>query len=191
MNTKNVPPMPFVAAIKKDPGPIPDLNPPRDQIAIDVPDKVILAGVLLLGFTALILGRIFHRPRVNPSLPPEHPASAARRLLGQIPPDESLAKAAADTALAMRGYLRSAFGLGDEALTTMELSARFEMHQLANPDLATEVYEFLRECDAAQFSTSSDALPSGLVGRGFELITELERRRLPPATMPPPLPAAT
>jgi hypothetical protein len=179
------------AAIKKDPGPIPDLKPPRDPIAVDVPEKVILAGMILLGFGVLILGRLFHRPRVIAPLPPEHPAAAARRVLAQIQPDSPLSFAAAEAARAVRGYLRAAFSLGEEELTTKEISDRFEAHHLANPSVAAEVHEFLRECDAAQFGPGSNTTAEAVSARAFALIVELERQRSAPALMPSSLPVAT
>jgi hypothetical protein len=181
----------YVAAIKKDPGPIPELNPPREQIAIDVPEKVILGGVILVGFAVLLLGRLLHRPKIIPPLPPEHPAVIARRNLSLIQPNWPPALAATEAAGAVRGYLRAAFGLGEEELTTSEIGARFEAHFLANPGVASDVHEFLRECDAVQFGPGSDATAESLTERAFALIVELEQQRVPLTSQTPPLPVAT
>jgi len=182
----------FVAAIKKDPGPIPELKPPSGEIAFDLPEKAILGGVIFLGFAVLLLGRLLRRPRVIQPLPPEHPASAARRMLAQIATDAPPAIAAAEAAHAIRSYLRAAFGLGEEELTTAEISARFTTHQLADPNAASVVHEFLRDCDAAQFSPENVETLAGLPARAFKLIDDLEGRRTPPpAALSPPLPATT
>lgn len=184
-------PYAFVAAIKVDPGPIPDLKPPKQEIGIELPERAILGGVIFVAFAALFLGRIFHRPKVAPPEPPEHPATAARRVLSQIGPDTPPGKAAAEMAHAVRDYLRTAFGLGEEELTTLELSDRFGTHRLADPGTAAKVQEFLRDCEAVQFSPANNSLPESILSRAWPLIEELERQRIPQAQMPPSLPVAT
>jgi hypothetical protein len=186
-------PAPFVwvGAIKVDPGPIPELQPPRDEIAAKFPEKAILGTVILIAFAALLLGRIFRRPRMVPSMPPEHPAVAARRVLSQIAPDTTPSKAAAEIAHAMRNYLRAAFGLGVEELTTLELAERFGAHRLANIGTVGRVQAFLRDCEAVQFAPEGDVAPTAIADRAWTLIEELERQRTPQAPAPPPLPVAT
>jgi len=180
-----------VGAIKVDPGPIPELQPPRNEMPAEFPEKAILGAVIFIAFVVLILGRIFRRPRAIPSLPPEHPAIAARRVLSQIVPDSTPGEAAAEVAHAMRNYLRAAFGLGVEELTTLELSERFGAHRLANVDTAGRVKAFLRDCEAVQFAPEGEAAPAAIAGRAWTLIEELERQRTPQPPTPPPLPAAT
>jgi hypothetical protein len=189
--TASAPSFAFVGAIKVDPGPIPDLKPPREEIAVDVPEKAILGAVMFLAFAVLILGRVFRRPKVVVPVPPEHPAAAARRVLSQIVPNSPPAAAAADVAHALRNYLRSAFGLGAEELTTLEISDRFGTHRLANAETAARVLEFLRDCEAVQFAPADSSAPVSIADRAWTLIEELERQRTPAVSLPPPLPVAT
>lgn len=184
-------PFTFVGAIKADPGPIPDLKPPKQEIDAGIPERAIMAGVIVLAFAVLILGRIFRRPKMVAPLPPEHPAAAVRRVLSQMTPNGSPAAEAAEVAHAVRDYLRTAFGLGEEELTTLELSDRFGAHRLASADLAVSVQQFLRDCDAMQFAPAGDARVASIVDRATSLIDELEGQRTPPASPPPPLPVAT
>jgi hypothetical protein len=189
--TASSPSFAFVSAIKVDPGPIPDLKPPREEIAFDVPEKAILGAVMFLAFAVLVLGRVFRRPKVVVVAPPEHPAAAARRVLSQIVPNSPPAAAAADAAHALRNYLRAAFGLGEEELTTLEISDRFGSHRLVNAETAARVLEFLRACEAVQFAPADDSAPVGIADRAWTLIDELERQRTAAPLLPPPLPATT
>jgi len=180
-----------IAGIKADPGPIPDLKPPQGEIAPELPERAILGAVIGLAFFVLFLGRIFHRPKVSAAVPPEHPASAIRRVLSEIPPDSAPGFVATQVAHAMRDYLRATFGLGEEELTTLELAERFGTHRLASLDLAERVQEFLRECDIAQFAPAGDQPRESLLQRAWPLIDELERQRTPQVSLPLPLPANT
>jgi hypothetical protein len=184
-------PYSFVAAIKADPGPIPELKPPKKELAAELPEQAIMGAVIFAAFAVLFLGRIFHRPKVAAPAPPEHPAIAVRRVLAQIGPDSPPALAAAELACAFRNYLRVAFGLGEEELTTLELSDRFGAHRVAQTGLAETVREFLRECNALQFAPAADVPLERLVANAWSLLDALERQRSSPATMPPPLPATT
>lgn len=184
-------PFHFIAGIKVDPGPIPDLKPPKKELSAELPEQGVMAAVILLAFAALFLGRRFHRPKVVPPLPPEHPASAIRRALSEIVPNDPPPATAAKIAQAFRDYLRASFGLGEEELTTLELSDRFEAHRLANEETAGKVRQFLRDCNSVQFAPSSDTSLVSLVERAWPLIDELERQRTPPVYTPPPLPVAT
>jgi len=184
-------PFSFVAAIKVDPGPIPELKPPKNEIGAELPEQAVMGAVIFVAFGVLILGRLLHRPKMVVPVPPEHPTSAVRRVLAQITPNSPPAPAAAEIAHAFRDYLRVAFGLGVEELTTLELSDRFGAHRLANADTAATVQQFLRDCDALQFAPSDEASIASIVARAWPLIEELDRQRTPLAASPPPLPVAT
>jgi len=182
---------PFLAAIKVDPGPIPDLKPPKSEIADQLPEKTIMAGVILMAFAALLLGRAFHRRKIAPVPPPPHPATVVRRRLSEIVPNSPPGAAAAEIAHAMREYLRTAFGLGEEELTTLELSDRFGAHRLANAEMATKVKQFLHDCNALQFARAGEAPLTSLMECAWSLLDELEHHRVPSAGTPPPLSATT
>jgi hypothetical protein len=189
--TASTPFFAFVGAIKVDPGPIPELNPPRKEIIADLPDKAILVTVIFLAFSVLILGRVFRRPKLIVPAPPEHPAAAARRVLSHIAPDASPALAAEAASHAVRDYLRTAYGLGVEELTTLEISERFGAHRLADSDTVARVLGFLRVCEAAQFTPPGEVQQAAITEPAWRLIDELERHRAPVASTPPPLPVAT
>jgi hypothetical protein len=184
-------PYPLIAAIKADPGPIPDLKPPKKELGAELPEQAILGAVVCLAFAVLLLGRVFHKPKVIAPVPPEHPAAAVRRVLAEMGPNSSPAAAAAELAHAFRNYLRVAYGLGEEELTTLELSDRFGAHRLSGDGTAEAVGQFLRECNVLQFAPPGDTPLEPLTTRAFSLLDELERQRSSPAVMPPPLPAAT
>lgn len=190
MNTQ---PAPFnlIAGIKVDPGPIPDLKPPKRELGAELPERGVMAAVIFLAFAILMLGRWLHRPKVAASVPPEHPASAVRRALSEIVPNDPPATTAAKIAYAFRNYLRASFGLGEEELTALELSDRFGAHRLASEEATTKVRQFLRDCNSVQFAPSSDASLVSLVERAWPLIDELEQQRMPPVAAPPSLPAVT
>ena len=179
-----------VGAIKKDPGPIPELNPPRKEMAAESADKLILGAVLLVAFGVLILGRIFQRRRVPIALPPEHPVAAARRLLSQIPSDTPPVEAASEAARAVREYVRTAFALGSESLTTTEVCQRFADHSLTDSNTTSVLHSFLADCDRVQFAPAGIAPPSAFTARAWTLIDELERQRGAVEPVPPPLPVA-
>jgi hypothetical protein len=175
---------PVVAGIKKDPGPIPDLHPPRNEIAVDLPEKAILIGILAVAFAVLILGRVFRRTPMISSLPPEHPASIARHALAGLTPNSTPQAVATTCAQALRDYTRTAFALGDEALTTSEFCARFATHPLADSNSTQALQTFLTDCERAQFAPASAQLDPQTVERAHAMIELLEHQRTPSVAQP-------
>jgi len=173
----------FLGAIKKDPGPIPDLKPPHGTIPFDLPEHLVFNGALIVAILALVVGRIvqLRRPRVVP--PPELPIAIARRELAVVTDEAPLA---ACTQI-VRRYALAAFDLGPEGLTSEEVSARYAEHPAADEDSFKVLRDFLSGSDLARFAPiATEENAKDCVCRAFVVLEILESRRA--AAQPPPLP---
>jgi hypothetical protein len=173
----------LLAAIKKDPGPIPELKPPQGAIPFDLPEHLIFGGLLAVAVLTLVIGRIvqLRRPRVLP--PPELPIAIARRELAAVTNDAPLA---ACTGI-VRRYVLAAFHLGPEGLTGEEVCAAYAGHPAADEDSLAALREFLIGSDLTRFAPiSGEESAKDCVCRAFVVLELLEARRT--AAQPPPLP---
>lgn len=179
-----LPRTPVLAAIKKAEGPIPDLRPPKDHIAIDIPEAAILNGAILLAFLVLIVGRIVQLRKPLPPPVVEPPASVARRALQGVGGPNLIA----DCAHIVRRYLHDQFGVGPEGATTRELCAAYALHPASQTDALAALTAYLSESDLALFAPAEAPFAETCVSRALEVIDRLEVRS---PVMPPPLPVAT
>lgn len=175
----------FLAAIKKDPGPIPELEPPRGKLAFDLPERTILAAVLCLGIAALMIGRLLHRRQPLPIPPPALPIAIAREELESLGLHGSPAAVYAETARIVRHYIHAIFQLGSDASTTSELVDRLSLHSQLNSDDLHRIRRLLYDCDLVQFAPAQEpSAPHEMVTRALDLLTHLDglRRPGPPAS---------
>ena len=178
--------MNFIAAIKKAEGPIPDLRPPKGEIAFDTPEGAILNASLIFAFAVLIIGRFIHMRRPKPPMPIEPPIHVARRELESVAGPTALE----DCSRIVRRYVLDAYGLGPEGATASELGEQFAAHRFAFPELTSTLEAFLADCDRARFAPEdAEHLAENCVARALALVEELDQRRR--TAEPAPLPVAT
>jgi hypothetical protein len=173
----------MLAAIKKDPGPIPDLKPPQGAIPFELPEHLVFGSLLAVAVLSLVIGRLvqLRRPRVEP--PPEPAIARARRELTAVTEDAPLA---ACTGI-VRRYVLAAFDLGPDGLTGEEVCAAYAGHPAANEDSLGALRDFLVGSDLARFAPDvGGASAKDCVCRAFVVLELLEARRR--AALPPPLP---
>jgi hypothetical protein len=173
----------FLGAIKKDPGPIPDLKPAHGKIPFDVPEHLVFNAALVVALLALVIGRIvqLRRPRIVP--PPEPPIAIARRELATVTDDAPLA---ACTQI-VRRYTLAAFDLGPEGRTSEEVCAQFAEHPAADEDSLGALRDFLTGSDLARFAPiTAEMNAQECIGKTTAILAMLEARRA--ASQPPPLP---
>ncbi|MEQ1860914.1 MAG: hypothetical protein ABMA13_13345 [Chthoniobacteraceae bacterium] len=178
--------MSVFAAIKKAEGPIPELRPPKGEIAFDIPEGAILNAALIFAFVVLLVGRFIHMRRPAPPLPIEPPIHVARRELEAVSGPSALE----ECARIVRRYVLDAYGLGPEGATAAELAAQFAAHRFAITDLTIALETFLADCDRARFAPEdAEHLAETCTGRALALVEALDQRRR--TAEPAPLPVAT
>jgi hypothetical protein len=173
----------LLAALKKDPGPIPELKPPQGAIPFDLPEHLIFGGLLGVAVLMLVIGRIvqLRRPRVLP--PPELPIAVARRELAAVTNDAPLATCTG----IVRRYVLAAFDLGPEGLTGEEVCAAYAGHPAADEDSLGVLRDFLAGSDLQRFAPiCGEENAKDCICRAFVVLELLEARRT--AAQPPPLP---
>ena len=164
-----------VAAIKRDPGPIPELRPPRGEVSASVEKKddfrpwFIGAGIL-----AVLAAFLASRPKKLPP-PPLPPYVNARKQL------ESL-EAATATPLAiskvLRTYLLDAFQIPARGATSAELLQWLSAHPNWDTQLAADTGAFLDSCDEAKFAPAPPAEHPATIDKALALIARIEGRRV-------------
>ena len=76
-----------------------------------------------------------------------------------------------------RRYIVFAFNLPPDELTTAELSRTLQSLPQAEPALAAEIGEFLRQCDEDKFSPPAMPPHVGVATRALALLEKVEARR--------------
>lgn len=177
--------MTFFAAIKKAEGPIPELRPPKDKIAFDIPESAIINGAMLIALGALLIGRVIHARRPLPPKPPEPAIVLARRAL-EVASGPTIIQ---DCVQIVRRYLFNAFGVGWDGATNPELCVVFATHPRADADSLAALESYFNQSDIARFASHEvEELAVTCVSRALALVEYLEVRRAGAAT---PEPVAT
>jgi hypothetical protein len=136
------------AAIKQE---IPDLKPPREEVALEQETSGVWPWVLAGGLASLLLVfSVWPRPPKRVAL--ESPAAIARRELQGVTAPQKISHL-------LRRYVLAAFPLPGEGASTEEISECLFAHIPTDPTLAHQVTEFLLACDTQKFAPSAGASP--------------------------------
>lgn len=162
----------------------PRLQPPHDELG---PTFWEARGrVLVLGNIAffLLIGALFLLLRHPGKVIVEAPDAAARRLLESLrnrPEDPQLL---AQVSRILRGYMVFAFCLPPDEFTTTELKFELQARPSADARLASELIEFLQQCDKRKFAPEPSSISSGTVARALELLEKIVAHHGPTAVPP-------
>lgn len=163
------------AAIKRDPGPIPELRPPRGEVSASVEKKEDLRPWFIgVGILAVLAAIVASRPKKLPPAPLPPYVQARKQL-------ETL-DAATATPLAisqvLRSYLLDAFHIPARGATSAELLQWLSAHPRWDTQLAAETEAFLDSCDEAKFAPAPPAEHPATTEKALALIARVEGRRV-------------
>jgi hypothetical protein len=156
---------------------LPPLSPPYGELPATFWEQhgisVILAG---LGVIALVVFGVWLVLRPPPKIivPPEILARQALESLRQQPEDGACLSRISQV---LRNYFIAAFQLAPGEFTTAEFSRTLAGCEQIETGMATEVADFLRDCDGRKFSTATALAPLGAADRALQLIALAEERR--------------
>lgn len=171
------------AAITKDPGPIPDLRPPRAELPPSVETKRDLRpwfiGTGIIAVLAAVLASI---PRKQPAAPTPPYVIARRKLdaMGASTPQPD------ELVRVLREYLLEAFSIPARGATTAELIHWLSAHPRWDTQLEAETTGILTSCDEAKFSPAPQPPPQLSAEIVLSLISRIEGRRAVPAGVTQP-----
>lgn len=169
--------LPLVAAGAIKSEPIPDLRPPRAELPPLPAEKSRLPWVLGAAGAAVVALALLW-PRRRPALPPVSAFDLARAAIVGLRADPSLATPLSVSAM-VRRYAASAFALPGTGVTAEEVASGLAARRNCPTELASQVWQFLAECDVAKFSPgASNAASAELVERAEKLIEALENARV-------------
>lgn len=163
-----------LAAITKDPGPIPELRPPRTELPPSVEKKRDLRPWFIgTGIVAVLAAVLASIPRRQSPPPPPAYVVARRKLdaLGTsgVKPDESVR--------IFRNYLLEAFNIPARGATNDELLHWLSAHPRWDTQLAAETSALLDSCEEAKFSPAPPPEPPTSAEGVLSLISRIEGRR--------------
>jgi hypothetical protein len=149
----------------------PEMPPPFWELH----ESTIVVGslALLAAATLYLLARL--RPATTEIVPPGILAHAALVRLQRQPEDGNVLS---EISQALRRYVSAAFALPAGELTTAELSAALADNANVGRELAQGVCGLLRECDERKFSPAVPSVPLNAATRAFEIVAQLEKRRM-------------
>jgi hypothetical protein len=162
------------AAITKDPGPIPELRPPRSELAPNVETKPDLRpwfiGTGIIAVLAAVLASIPRRQ----TPPPPPPYVVARKKLDTL---GGTGANADELIRVFRDYLLDAFNIPARGATTAELLHWLSAHPRWDTQLEPETTALLDSCDEAKFSPVPPPQSPISTEGVLALISRIEGRR--------------
>ena len=163
------------AAIKRDPGPIPELRPPRGEVSASVEKKEDLRPWFIGAGVLAVLAAIFATLPKKVPPPPVPPYVNARKQLETL-------DAATATPLAIskvvRNYLLDAFQIPARGATSAELLQWLSAHPKWDTQLASDTGAFLDSCDEAKFAPAPPPGHPATIEKALALIARIEGRRV-------------
>ena len=163
------------AAIKRDPGPIPELRPPRGEVPASVEKKEDLRPWFIgAGILAVLAAILASRPKKLPPAPLP-PYVNARKQLETL--DSSTATPLAISKV-VRIYLLDAFQIPARGATSAELLQWLSAHPKWDTQLASDTDAFLDSCDEAKFAPAPPPGHPATIEKALALIARIEGRRV-------------
>ena len=153
------------------------LSPPYGELPPTIWEQrrtsCALAGLGLIALGAFGFW-LFLRPKPKTIVPPEVEARGALEHLRRQPEDGvSLSR----MSQVVRNYFIAAFQLSPGEFTTAEFSRELARCEKITPELSTAAAEFLRDCDARKFSTTTGSTKLDAANQALNLIDKAEQRR--------------
>jgi hypothetical protein len=114
------------------------------------------------------------RPKPKIIVPPEVQAREALEKLRRQPEDGVILSRISQV---VRNYFIAAFQLSPGEFTTAEFSRELACCEKIAPEFSTATAEFLRDCDARKFSTTTGSTKLDAANQALNLIEKAEQRR--------------
>lgn len=171
------------AAITKDPGPIPELRPPRAELPPSVETKRDLRPWFIGTGIIAVLAAVFASIPRKQSPPPPPAYVIARR---KLDPLSASAPQPDELVRVLREYLLEAFNIPARGATTAELIHWLSAHPRWDTHLEVETTGLLNSCDEAKFSPAPQPPPQLSTEIVLSLISRIEGRRAVPAGVTQP-----
>lgn len=167
--------LPMFAAIKLDPGPIPELRPPREELppAAERKQRDLLPWFIGTGIIAVVAAVLAARPRKLPPLPTP-PYTIARRRLEEL--TGTTATPVAISAI-FREYLLDAFRIPARGATPGELIEWLSAYPRWDTQMTSEASALLEACDVAKFSPRPPEEHPAIIEQTRNLIARIEGKR--------------
>ena len=163
------------AAIKLDPGPIPELRPMRETLppAAEQKQRDLLPWFIGTGIIAVLAAMIASRPpKLTP--PPTPPYTIARRRLEAL--NGTSATPVAISAI-FREYLLDAFHIPARGATAAELIGWLSAHPRWDTKLVCETATLLEACEVAKFSPTPPEDHPSVIEEVRGLLARIEGKR--------------
>jgi hypothetical protein len=155
---------------------IPTLRPPRGEIPAGFWEQHGLLVVLVsVGCLLLVAAAVWWitRPKALDLL---SPAEQARRALEPLRSRSEDGLVLSQVSQILRRYFLAAFGMAKAELTTTEFQRAIEANDQVEPALASDLNQFLRNCDQRKFAPGATQPACGAVDRALEFIVRAETR---------------
>ena len=167
--------LPAWSAIKLDPGPIPELRPPREALSAQVENHTndLLPWFITVGIAAVIAAVVASLPKKQP-LPPTPPYTIARQQLQQLNGRSATMVA---VAAILRTYLLDVFQVPTRGATSGELISWLSSHPCWDTHLSPEVEAILDTADVTKFATIPAEEHPAIIEQASALISKIEGRR--------------
>jgi hypothetical protein len=168
--------MPCFAAGAIKTEPIPDLRPPRQELP-PLPEKPDRLPWIFGGTAFALVAVLMFWPRRKPAPPPPSPYEVAQSALAAMRGDGSLATPTAISAT-LRQFAARAFDLSGGGVTAEEVASGLAARRNCPTELASEVWQFLAECDVAKFAPGAPSpAVTEMLDRADRLVESLETAR--------------
>lgn len=167
--------LPAWSAIKLDPGPIPELRPPREELPPQMENKGndLLPWFIAVGIAAVVAAVLASRPKKQ-ALPPTPPYTIARQQLQQL--NGRSATMVAVSAI-LRAYLLDAFQIPARGATSSELIGWLTDHPCWDTQLSPEIEAIFDTADVMKFATIPAEEHPAIIEQASALISKIEGRR--------------
>lgn len=156
---------------------IPPLRPPRPELK---PEFWEANSGVIISATALVLAAAglgiwqWRRSRPVVVIPPAVQARTALAALRDLPETGTVLSQVSQV---VRHYVRGAFGMAEEEMTTADLGRALKGREDVGPQLSGSILEFLRTCDERKFAPGQAGPPLGAVDKAEHLVAAVEQRR--------------
>ena len=153
---------------------VPPLQPPHGELLPTFWEQhgwqVILAGAVMLGLVALLIGWL---RRTKPVVV-EAPVVVARRELEILRGHAEEGALVVEVSRIFKHYVRTIFGFSPDEWTTAEWRKELQAQSRLSPELVADINEFMRRCDEWKFAPVPATPQLNAVAGALDLVGKIE-----------------